>query len=81
MKIFQLDNIYTVVCDFKGTRSGFKHTANLRKNGLIVSEIAVKYLNRTWESFEYETILKKVVDNYFCDKKHEKYLQIIKDMI
>lgn len=87
MKIFNLDNDYKIICNWVDTRSGFKHTAILYKNGLLVFETKICYLNRTWESFEYESVLKKVIDNYFkgnIDKKGNKrikFLQIIKEMI
>ena len=80
MKIFNLDNTYNIVCDWKNTRNGFKHTANLCKNGFSVYQTKVCYVNRTWECFEYETILLKVIDNYFENDENEKYKKIVKDM-
>ena len=80
MKIFNLDNIYNIVCNWKKTRNGFKHTANLCKNGFSVFETKICYLNRTWESFEYESILLKVIENYFENAEKEKYLQVIKNI-
>ncbi len=79
MKIFNLDNTYNIVCNWKKTRNGFKHIATLIKNGLGIYDTKVCYLNRTWEGFEYETILKKVIDNYFENEEQEKYKKILKD--
>ena len=81
MKNFKLDNIYSIVCNWKNRRNGFKHTANLYKNGLSIYETKICYLNRTWERFEYESILTKVITKYFNDKEKENYLQVIKDII
>jgi len=82
MKIFNLDKIYSIVCNWKKTRSGFKHIANLCINGTSVYETKVNYYNRTWESFEYESILKKVIENYFVQNdEKEKYLKVIQDMV
>ncbi len=81
MKIFNLDNVYNVVCNWKNTRSGFKHTANLCENGFSIYETKICYLNRTWERFEYESILKKIVESYFEGKEKEKYLQVIKNIL
>jgi len=80
MRIFNLDENYQVVCNWHNTRNGFKHTANLCRNGNSVCETKVNYLNRTWESFEYETVLYRVVDCYFEGKEQEKYRKIIKDL-
>lgn len=62
MKIFTLDKEYSIVCNTKDTRNGFKHTAVLCRNGLSVYETKVCYLNRTWEAFTYQTICLKVID-------------------
>lgn len=77
MKIFNLNNVYSIVCNWKNTRTGFKHTGNLCKNGLSVYETKICYLNRTWERFEYESILKKVIEDYFENKDKEKFLKVI----
>ena len=74
MRIFTINDIYSVVCDTKETRSGFKHIATLRKNGLNIYETKICYLNRTWERFTYESILLKIVDKFIaqCDKQEFK---------
>lgn len=79
MRIFNLSKNCNVVCNWKSTRSGFKHTANLCKNGYSIYETKICYLNRTWERFEYESILKKIIRNcnYFTGKEKEKYLKKI----
>jgi len=82
MKKFNLDKIYNIVCNWKKPQNGYKHIANLYKNGLSVYETEKCYLNRTWESFEYESILKKVIENYFVQNdEKEKYLKVIQDMV
>jgi len=78
MRIFNLNKNYNIVCNWKSTRNGFKHVATLRKNGFSIYETKVFYLNRTYESFEYETILKKVVDANFEGKEHTKFLNVVK---
>jgi hypothetical protein len=79
MKIFKLSNDYEVVCNWVKTRNGFKHTASLCRNGSSICETKVCYLNRTWESFEYETVLKQVIDKYFNAKEKVKYLKIAQE--
>ena len=76
MKIFNLDKIYSIVCNWKKTRSGFKHIANLCINGTSVYETKVNYLNRTWESFEYESVIQKVLGKAdYTDNQIDKLMK------
>ena len=77
MKIFNLDKRFSVVCESVGTRNGFKHTGALCSNGNEVYKTKICYLNRTWESFEFESILLKVIDERFTGKELEKFRAII----
>jgi hypothetical protein len=79
MKIFNLDKNFSIVCDFVGTRNGFKHTAILCRKGQEVYETKICYLNRTWECFEFESVLLKVIDERFTGKELEKFRAIIKN--
>jgi len=78
MKIFTLDENYSVVCEAKKTRNGFKHEAKLCKQGEEISKAKICYLNRTWESFEYESVLNNIVNSYFEETQAKKYLKDIK---
>ena len=78
MNIFKLSKDYEVICNWKKTRNGFKHTATLCKNNNSVSETKICYLNRTWESFEYESVLHKVINAYFDEKQAKKYIKKLK---
>ena len=78
MRNFNLDNQYTVLCDNKDTKNGFKHVATIFKNGIEQDNTKICYLNRTWESFEYESILKKIVNQYFEESEKQKYIDVIK---
>jgi len=85
MRIFNLDNIYSVVCETKDTRNGFKHTAIVckksydGKSSQNIYETKICYLNRTWERFTYESILLKVVDDFIAQCDKQKYLEVIKN--
>ena len=81
MRIFNLDKNYAVVCDWQNTRNGFKHIATLLKKGTDLGKTKMCYLNRTWERFEYETILKKIVNLYFKGKENAKYLKVISTFV
>jgi hypothetical protein len=63
MKTFKVNQNYQIVCNYEKTRNGFKHTAKLKGSYFnTISETKVCYLNRTWESFEYETVIKKLLN-------------------
>jgi hypothetical protein len=79
MRIFTLSKDYSVVCNFKSTRSGFKHEASLHKNGLSIYQTKICYLNRTWEAYEYESILHKVIDENFTGAEKQNFLEVIKN--
>jgi len=81
MKIFELDKKYSVVCDTKENKTGFKHMADLCRFGQSIGNISKQYYNRTWESFTYETILLLIIDCYFDNEtEKQKYKNIIKKM-
>ena len=56
---------------------GFKHVATLHRNGFEISKTKICYLNRTWERFGYESVLQKMVNNYFEGKEQARYLAVI----
>jgi len=78
MRIFNLDEVYSVVCNWQKTRYGFRHTAILHKNGFEIDKTKECYYNRTWESYEYETVLCKLVRKFFIgEAEQQKYLKIV----
>ena len=60
MKIFDINQNIKIICDTKNTRNGFKHIATLFINNNDILETKICYLNRTWESFEYESVINKL---------------------
>jgi hypothetical protein len=70
MKMFKLTNGDYIVCESKSTRNGFKHVANLLRGGYSIAETKICYLNRTWESFEYESVINKLIELVFKDGKN-----------
>lgn len=78
MRIFTLSKEYSVVCNSKDTRNGFKHEATLHKNGFSIYQTKICYLNRTWEAYEYESILHKVIDANFEGAEHKEYMDAVK---
>ena len=78
MKIFKLSEVYSVICNWKSTRYGFKHEAILCKNGQELGRAKCLYYNRTWERYEYESVLQEVVEKFFAGGEAKALYQKIK---
>ena len=78
MKIFNLDGMYSVVCNSESTRTGFRHVATLCKNGVSIAKAKCVYYNRTWECYEFESVLIEIIEKNFSGSEKEKYLQAVK---
>jgi len=76
MRIFTLSKNYSVVCNSEKTKYGFRHLASLMNNGQEICKNKACYYNRTWESFEYQSVLRGVIAKHFEGKEKEKYLKI-----
>ncbi len=61
MRTFKIDENTLIVCNSEGTRSGFRHTANLMINGYQQGVAKICYLNRTWEKFEFQSVMEKLI--------------------
>ena len=61
-KIFKVNENAQIVCDWINTRYGFKHEARLFINGNEMEKAKCCYHNRTWERFEFETVLLKLIE-------------------
>lgn len=67
MKAFKIDDKHEILCECITTRYGFKHEAKLYRTGLsgtttMIESVKVCCYNRTWESFEYESVILKLLD-------------------
>lgn len=56
-KSFRVNDNAEIVCEWVKTRYGFRHDAKLYVNGQFVEKAKACYYNRTWESFEYESVI------------------------
>lgn len=54
-------NEYFFICRYHRTRVAFAHSATVYKNHSYIRSERVNYLNRTWESFTYQTVIKNAV--------------------
>ena len=67
----------TFRCYTTDTRSGFCHTAICTTWGIDTTPTKQTYYNRTWERFEYETVLIKAIEKLPKDLRKAVHEQII----
>jgi hypothetical protein len=63
MEKFTVNDRISIICETKNTRDGFKHVAHLFLGSQEVDETKVCYLNRTWESYRYQTVIHNLIKN------------------
>jgi len=80
MRIFNLNNEYNIVCNFENTRYGFRHIAVLHRAGFEIARAKTCYYNRTWERYEFETTLIKVIEDNFTGQERAEFLAVIKQL-
>lgn len=62
IKKFKIDNIeIEFVNESLSTRSGFKHVTNMFINGCKYGTNTCHYLNRTWERYPFQTVMRGCV--------------------
>ena len=67
-KIIVNENEYQFINDSRNTRHGFAHDTTLFKNGVIIGKETAHYLNRTWESYRYQTVMMVCVNTIITEK-------------
>jgi len=60
-KTFKIDAHLKIECDWVKTRYGFRHDARLYRDGWLIEKAKACYYNRTWESFEYESVIRDLL--------------------
>ena len=53
---------YSLRCESKSTRNGFKHIVDLIHECRVIDTQTNWYINRTWESYEYETAITNLLE-------------------
>lgn len=61
---FKIDKHNSVIAESESTRSGFRHVVILMRDGHEIDRDKVTYINRTWESFPFETALGKILNKH-----------------
>jgi len=72
MSKFKIDKEYSVVAWSEGTSRGFRHVAVLMSGGREVEKVTANYLNRTWESYTFQSVISKLLDKYFDEDEARK---------
>lgn len=65
---------YIFINRFRGNRSGFVHETDLIRNGWTFGTHKIQYYNRTWERYEYQSVMKGCVHKLMESEK-EDYIQ------
>jgi hypothetical protein len=71
-KVFPVKEGVDIVAHYEKTPSGFRHVAVLMKDGEEIGRAKVSYLNRTWESYEFETVIQDLLAKDKALTKAEK---------
>lgn len=72
-KISHNGNEYEFICEWKNTRNGFKHECRLFKNGTFETSATCNYINRTWESYEYQSVMLRAISILL--EEHTEFLK------
>lgn len=72
-----------IICRSEKTRNGFRHIAEIQtrtsKKGYFytLNTAKINYLNRTWERYNFESVIHKALENcLFCNDKAENAKRI-----
>jgi hypothetical protein len=79
MEIRKLSNGYQFVNNSRGNRSGFVHETTLfNNNGLEVGNYKIQYYNRTWECYQFQTVMKNCISKIIEEKK-DNFIRLAKE--
>lgn len=68
---------YQFVNDSRSTRTGFAHDTTLFIDGYEHGRASCHYLNRTWECYRYQTVMKRCIDD-IIETNEKDYIAIYK---
>lgn len=61
-RMFKLNDHVSVDAWYEKTRNAFRHMAVVYKDGVEVYRTKIPYQNRTWESYDFQSVLQKAID-------------------
>lgn len=62
---------YEFINNSRGNRSGFVHESTLLVNGVEKDTNKCQYYNRTWECYQYQTVMQGLMYN-LINRRHDK---------
>lgn len=68
MEIFEHKD-YKLVCDTYSTSRAWGHTAVLFEHNNEIHKAKVRYINRTWESFRYQSVMLNCIYDMIASRK------------
>lgn len=72
MEIRKLSNGYEFINESKGNSKGFVHSTTLfNSQGQEVGKCRHQYYNRTWECYDFQSVMKCCVNNIIQDRQKE----------
>ena len=60
---------FTLKCESWNTRNSWGHEVTLYHNGTKIGRVKVRYYNRTWESYQYQSAIHFVISQAINDIK------------
>ena len=61
MKTYNFGEGYQVNCRSEKTRYGFRHLCELTQNYNVLAKTKACYYNRTWESYEFQSVIHQAI--------------------
>ncbi len=72
MRIFKITKEIEIVCRYEKTRYGFRHLATLFINGVEKLDAKCTYQNRTWEKYDFQSVLFETIRKSDLQEKDKK---------
>lgn len=68
---------YNFICRSRSNRSGFVHECELQLDGYTLTESKAQYYNRTWECYQYESVMGSCVYQLKEERKAEVKAELL----
>ena len=68
---------YEFVNSSRNTRNGFAHDTRVFVDNYELGRASCHYINRTWEYYRYQTVMKRCISN-IIEEKEENYIAVYK---
>lgn len=72
-RMFQITPHINASCRSENTSYGFRHLCTIFKNGRDVGHAKATYYNRTWEAYEFQSVLKDAINSADLTPKEKAF--------